>query len=302
MLTSDDYYIHSSTFKAWLSSSKSLYLDEISSSEARRYFDRFVRKWNSGRLDESYYNGTVKSVAGGSSTRHKWGFTTSQADREKVALIRDHVDTLTNGQSRGAREAREAEKRTKSSRRGSEREDGDAQMETAKRDSGWTTRAASSQSAAERRMQREHEADMSRIAASQARKRALEDAADQAEFFGGGKSTGRERILERKRLLNADKRSFANRNDDSLELDDRQIYDDDDDKGDGARHVGSTRKEAGRERGGVSRREQARQDRLEERREELQGRVDDMKRKESQTMDMLKALAAERFGGGGGRG
>ena len=34
----------------WLAQSKRKYLDEISSKDARRYFDKFVDKWNRGRL------------------------------------------------------------------------------------------------------------------------------------------------------------------------------------------------------------------------------------------------------------
>ncbi len=88
-LSSEDYFSRSIEFKSWLSESKNKYLDEISSSEARRYFDRFVRRWNDGKLPEPYYKGSIS--AGGSAsetTRHKWSFTNSKEEKEKLAMVR----------------------------------------------------------------------------------------------------------------------------------------------------------------------------------------------------------------------
>ncbi|KAJ9474446.1 hypothetical protein PHBOTO_004479 [Pseudozyma hubeiensis] len=276
-LTSEDYFIRSSEFKHWLSSSKQLYLDEISSASARRYFDRFVRRWNTGRLDDPYYSGTIRSLdSSAGKTRHKWSFTNHKgyaSEKAKLELMKDSIDTLTNGDSRGAREARDAERRTKRSH-----------------DTEHTNRVDPARpSPAARQFDREHQQDLTRISSSQHRKRLRQDAADIAEEQQGT-ATGRERTLEKKRQINADKRAFAeSRRQDGLELDDRDIYDDD-------------RKVAGQEARskGRSKREQARLERMEERKEELQGRVDEMKRKEDKTMDMFKAMARERFGGGSG--
>ncbi|GAC92857.1 hypothetical protein PHSY_000414 [Pseudozyma hubeiensis SY62] len=279
-LTSDDYFIRSSEFKHWLSSSKQLYLDEISSASARRYFDRFVRRWNAGRLDDPYYSGTIRSLdSSAGKTRHKWSFTTHQgyaSEKAKLELMKDSIDTLTNGDSRGAREARDAERRTKRSHNTEDSERGSQ---------------ARPSTVAQRQFDREHQRDLDRISSSQDRKRLRQDAADMAEEQEG-KSTGRERTMEKRREINADKRAFAeSRRPDGLELDDRDIYDDE-------RKAGRGDEDA-RNRG-RSKREQARQERLEERKEELQGRVDEMKRKEDKTMDMFKAMARERFGGGSG--
>ncbi|CDS01401.1 uncharacterized protein SPSC_04900 [Sporisorium scitamineum] len=151
-LTPDDYFIRSAEFKAWLSETKSKYLDEISSKDARRYFDRFIRCWNEGKLNDDYYKGKIRgaSSAAGSSTRHRWGFTAaSAAEREQLAMIRDTVDTLTNGDSRGAQEARDAERK---SRRSHAQTDPDPPPTA--RDSNWTP--PNSKSHAQTQYHREH--------------------------------------------------------------------------------------------------------------------------------------------------
>ena len=284
-LTADEYFIRSSEFKAWLST-KSRYLDEISSKDARRYFDRFVRRWNSGRLEDEYYTGTVHSGPS-ISTRHRWGFTRDVQDEHELALIRDNVDTLTNGDSKGAVEARRAERRLKHSR--SSKHDDNPAPAPSKRDSGWSARASTStgKSPAETRYDREHEHQLSQIAATEQRRKARQDALDVEESLYG-RATGHERMLEKKRQINASNREFADRKtaDDGFELDDRELYDQD-----------PPSRANGRERT-KSKREQARQERAEQRKAEMQDRLQAVKDKDAKTMDMLRALAQERFGGG----
>lgn len=284
-LTADDYYARSYELKAYLAT-KSLFLDELASSSARRHFDRFVSKWNSARLPEDYYAGNLRS-AGGNQTRHRWGFlggTLTKGEREAMESVRDTVDTLTNGESRGAREARDAERQARS-KASLERARDDGADNRGERDPGWSQRSHS-----ERQMDREHARDMTRISQADAHRRARADATDDAEAIHGGRATGRDRAMEKRRERNLENRAFARRNDDGLdELDERELYDEPcrptDTGGSGERRIGK--------------REQARQERAEERRQELQERVGDLKRKEGATMDMFRAMAAERFGGGG---
>lgn len=47
----DDYFEKANEFRVWLKESKGKYLDEISSKEARRYFKKFVKRWNDYELD-----------------------------------------------------------------------------------------------------------------------------------------------------------------------------------------------------------------------------------------------------------
>ncbi|SPO24229.1 uncharacterized protein UTRI_03497 [Ustilago trichophora] len=320
-LTEEDYFIRATEFKAWLSESKGKYLDEISSKDARRLFERFVRRWNEAKLPDEYYAGKVRSssaAAGSSSqTRHRWAFTSkasySSKEQEQLAMIRDNVDTLTNGDSRGAKEARDAERRARKGRSANAEVDGDAD-EAPSRDAGWSSsnprsqppnpfynknsnssNSSSSRSYADTQLEREHRQDLERVAHSESRRRERQDRADQDEAFHG-RATGRDRMLEKKRERAANHREFANRRnaDDGIEMDDRELYDQEP----VPRATTSSSRGGDARSGGMSKREQARQERIEERQAEMQEKVSALKEKDRKTMEMFKAMAQERFGGG----
>ncbi|SPO23966.1 uncharacterized protein UTRI_03497_B [Ustilago trichophora] len=315
-LTEEDYFIRATEFKAWLSESKGKYLDEISSKDARRYFERFARRWNEGKLPDEYYAGKVRSssaAAGSSSqTRHRWAFTSkasySSKEQEQLAMIRDNVDTLTNGDSRGAVEARDAERRARKGRSANAEVDGDT-VEAPSRDSGWGSRnsgsqpsnpsnnnsSSSSRNPADKQLEREHRQDLDRVAHSESRRRERQDRADQDEAFHG-RATGRDRMLEKKRERAANHREFANRRnaDDGIEMDDRELYDQEP----LPRATTSSSRASDARSSGLSKREQARQERIEERQAEMQEKVSALKEKDRKTMEMFKAIAQERFGGG----
>lgn len=285
----DDYYVRSAEFKAWLADTKRKYLDEISSREARRYFERFIRRWNDGRLPDDYYKGTIRSAAASagssSQTRHRWGFTSkptyTAAEQEQLAMVRDSVDTLTNSSTRGAVEARDAERRV---RRRTQEEAEPAPV----RDSGWASRSNPGKTGADAQLDREHAADMERVARSQARQRERHERRDEDDSLHG-RASGRERMLEKKRERSAAHRDFAERRaaDDGIEMDDRDLYDDPKPQHRASRD--STNR-------GPSRREQQQQQRAQERRAEMDEKVSALRAKDAKNMDMLKALAAERFG------
>lgn len=304
-LSEDDYFVRSAEFKAWLSESKGKYLDEIPSKDARRYFERFVRRWNEGKLPEEYYKGRVRSAtaASGSSsqTRHRWAFTNKATytpkEQEQLATIRDNVDVMTNSEARGAVEAREAERRARHGRsQGSSTNLEKDLEEEPRRDSGWGSRSekepssSTSKSYADAQYDREHRQDLARIAQSDARHRARQDRAEEEEAVHG-RATGRDRALEKKRERNAVNRDFANRRqaDDGIEMDDRELYDQD-----SVPHAVSSNP---RRSNGLSKREQARQERMEERKAEMQEKVSALKEKDAKTMEMFKAMAQQRFGG-----
>lgn len=76
-LTHDEYYARAREFRAWLEE-HDRYLDEMSRDDARRYFGRFVRRWNDGRLHgrcgadaDRFYAGRAEPVH---HTRYRWAF------------------------------------------------------------------------------------------------------------------------------------------------------------------------------------------------------------------------------------
>ncbi|SPO36954.1 uncharacterized protein PSFLO_02426 [Pseudozyma flocculosa] len=303
-LTNDDYFQKAAEFKVWLSESKGRYLDEISSKEARRYFDKFVDRWNSGRLSDDFYLGKVRSAAAPSSTqtRHKWNFASkssyTQAEQDALASIRDTVDTMTNAETRGAKEAREAERKASKGRRLRGGEGGEDEQRAATgansgaADSGWGSKRPASgatSSYADRQYEREAVEEAKQREEAAKRRRVNRDARDLAEELAP-RATGRDALIEKRRERNAANRDFANRkDDDGLELDDATLMGGDDY---GAALQGKS--------GGTSRREQARQERRQERQAEMTERVAAMRSKEQDTMAMFKQLAQQRFGGGAG--
>ena len=53
-----DFFLKSSPFRVWLLEEKGKSFDRVSGEKAREYFDKFVRRWNKGKLD-----GTVEHRA-----------------------------------------------------------------------------------------------------------------------------------------------------------------------------------------------------------------------------------------------
>ncbi|KNE62887.1 hypothetical protein, variant [Allomyces macrogynus ATCC 38327] len=81
-ITEDDYFRKATEFRKWLRDDRGQYLDELSSSDARRVFRKFVRRWNKGELDAEYYRGTV-ALAGAETTRYQWAFVSKLPDHEQ---------------------------------------------------------------------------------------------------------------------------------------------------------------------------------------------------------------------------
>ncbi|KAK0525461.1 hypothetical protein OC835_005604 [Tilletia horrida] len=324
----DDFYQKAAEFKHWLRTSRKKYLDELSSRDARRYFDKFVRKWNAGELEDAYYKGEVRTAgsSAASQTRHRWGFTASKLTREEQDLLettRDNVDTLTNANSRGAIEAREAERRLGKGKRMSERdgetaraagpsapeddeEDGrpaygrgreqGTSANAGARDSGWKS-ARNNAHPSDFQFEREERADERRIKRQAEGRRERKELREEADELAP-KATGREALFERKREIRESHRAFANRRDgdDGFDLNEDVILGG---GGGGSGSGGDFRAAvAERDRAAAKTRERAERHRA-ERAAEGSERHTAMRQKEQDTMAMFKAMAAQRFGGGG---
>ncbi|KAI8967497.1 hypothetical protein BDF20DRAFT_829275, partial [Mycotypha africana] len=93
----DDYYEKSTEFRLWLRESKHIYFDELEAKEARRYFKKFVKKWNQHELKEKYYQGFNSSaqLEASESTRYKWAFA-NKLNKFELDTVRDSVDSMTS--------------------------------------------------------------------------------------------------------------------------------------------------------------------------------------------------------------
>ncbi|GAA5917500.1 hypothetical protein JCM5296_001679 [Sporobolomyces johnsonii] len=91
----DDYFLKATELKLWLWEHKGKKLDGLKTDDARRYFNKFCRAWNRGRLSDNYYAGiSPASLPSSISTSHTWNFTkATQRELDDAASVRKSIDT-----------------------------------------------------------------------------------------------------------------------------------------------------------------------------------------------------------------
>ncbi|XP_031500620.1 style cell-cycle inhibitor 1-B [Nymphaea colorata] len=63
-----DYYSKNNEFSSWLKEEKGVFFSDLSSEEAHKLFERFVKDWNNQNLQSHYYEG----IACAPRTSHNW--------------------------------------------------------------------------------------------------------------------------------------------------------------------------------------------------------------------------------------
>eukprot|EP00727_Mastigamoeba_balamuthi_P010158 m51a1_g5765 hypothetical protein (350) ;mRNA; r:1232485-1233672 len=102
-LTADDYFARSAEFAHWLPRAHSQRASDLTADESRRLFDEFARLWNSGRLDDAYYDGSAarEATLGGAAERtsYRWGFAAkmSASESQELASRRAEIERQTYG-------------------------------------------------------------------------------------------------------------------------------------------------------------------------------------------------------------
>ena len=92
----DDYFAKAEEFRVWLHERKRVYLDDLSTDDARDRFLGFVSEWNDGRLDRMYYDGVPPAVRDRCKrTRHAWNFKLSDKEKWDLASTKDNIDSQT---------------------------------------------------------------------------------------------------------------------------------------------------------------------------------------------------------------
>jgi hypothetical protein len=88
-----NYFSHNPHLRLYLYRTHGIYFEDLSSDDARSYFEEFVKLYNSGRLEEAYYNPTLPQEALDQClrTKHQWKFRTNQAEEEKLNVVREGV-------------------------------------------------------------------------------------------------------------------------------------------------------------------------------------------------------------------
>lgn len=95
-----DYFAYHQHLWLYLHRREGVAFGDLSSSEARDAFRRFVKKYNAGKLEEAYYESVLPSEAleNGLATRHQWNFHTNTMEKKNLNLIEEGVRKQTDYQ------------------------------------------------------------------------------------------------------------------------------------------------------------------------------------------------------------
>ncbi|GAA5855132.1 hypothetical protein JCM9279_001963 [Rhodotorula babjevae] len=292
-LSDDDYFLKATELKLWLYEDRGKKLDSLKTEDARRYFRKFVRAWNAGRLDAKYYAGIAPgSLPSSISTSHSWSFKkASQADLDAAATVRRSVDgTKTRSYDPTAAPGPAPPPSTSSSSRA-----------VAGPSRGPQLGPAMPPSSAVERLQMERDArDSTRSAdreaySAQRRREAREGRHAERDE----RATGRDRLVEKRREGNASRRDFeaSREGGGMMDFDEDALMSGSTGAGGGPAGPGSFEDAVKARERAQSRREE-RKFGGEEKRAEMTDRLSAHRQKEDATMAMFKQLAAQRFGGG----
>ncbi|KZT58380.1 hypothetical protein CALCODRAFT_244310 [Calocera cornea HHB12733] len=285
-ISESDYYAKNDEFRVWLRESKHKYFDELSGEKARSYFRKFVRAWNRGNLPDTLYKGIAStSIAPAQQTAFKWGFAdkSNRAEREALERARGEVGSLTWG---GAQRA--------SSRAGEGPGSGPGSGLEKKRVQGPSlpgrVAGPSMPSAADLRLAQESTQELLSHDRSLSLKQDRRQQKDRLEELAP-REVGRERMLEKKRERREGDRAFREGGkgggDEGLEVDEGRLM------------GGDSFQDRIRQRDAARGRfEEQKRAREREREAEVRERTSAMRARESETMEMFKRMARERFGAG----
>ncbi|GAA5923155.1 hypothetical protein JCM3775_007448 [Rhodotorula graminis] len=294
-LSDDDYFLKATELKLWLYEDRGKKLDSLKTEDARRYFRKFVRAWNAGRLDAKYYAGIAPgSLPSSISTSHSWSFKkASQADLDAAATVRRSVDgTKTRSYDPTAAPGPAPPPPSSSS----------SSRAVAGPSRGPQLGPAMPPSSAVERLQMERDArDSTRSAEREAyaasRRR---DAREGRHAERDERATGRDRLVEKRREGNASRRDFeaSREGGGMMDFDEDALMSGSTGAGGGPAGPGSF-EDAVKARERAQSRKEERKFGGEEKRAEMTDRLSAHRQKEDATMAMFKQLAAQRFGGGG---
>lgn len=88
-----NYFSHNSHLRLYLYRTYGVYFEDLSSDSSRKYFTEFVEKYNSGKLEEAYYQSQLPDEAlhQCSRTKHQWKFRTNDIEEEKLNMVKAGV-------------------------------------------------------------------------------------------------------------------------------------------------------------------------------------------------------------------
>jgi len=260
-ISESDYFLKSAEFRIWLKEEKHKYFDELSGDKARRYFHKFVKEWNRGKLNKSLYAGVDPSKQSATSqTAYKWAFASKRTKAEDDALqaARTEVGAATYG----------VDNRSPPTTSGNG---------SVKRVQGPTLPPQ-----ADRVLAREDAEERAAAEREYQRKRDKAEARGRIEDMVGPREVGRERMLEKKRERREGDRAFREKGDEGLDVDEGTLM-----GGGDSFKAQIARRDAAR-----AKFEQKREDRTSGTRE----RAAAIREKDKATMDMFMQMAKQKYG------
>lgn len=112
------YFSHNPHLRLYLYRTHHLHFEDLSSSQARKYFVEFCKAYNSGQLEEAYYQPNLPEGALDqcSRTKHTWKFKVNEIEEEKLDLVKRGVKKQTEYDTKGASDSAPALKPAVASR------------------------------------------------------------------------------------------------------------------------------------------------------------------------------------------
>ncbi|KAJ3020544.1 UNVERIFIED_CONTAM: hypothetical protein HDU68_010123 [Siphonaria sp. JEL0065] len=279
-ISEDDFYTKSSEFIVWLREKKKLSLSDLSSKDARKYFAKFVKKWNRGSLNDKFYRGiSTTDIASNQRSNFKWNFKVNEVDEQRLTEAKDSVHVMTATKLEAERRGRKDQGASGGSGGGGRGETGGYEGGTGPSSSG-----ANTQPVGRRDRNRTVDEDMdpedrARYERGLRKKEAksFESTRQTALEEMAPKATGREAQIEKRKAVNA---YHKQERDTDVSLNDSDLMGGGDSF---AAHLA---------------RERQRKQRLEERRQpppqvrkEIDSRIQSYQAKEDATMAMMRDLA-----------
>ncbi|KAI0640188.1 hypothetical protein C8Q77DRAFT_1046556 [Trametes polyzona] len=257
-ISESDYFLKNDEFQVWLKEEKGKYFNELSSDRARKYFRKFVKAWNRGKLSKSLYAGVARVPSASGQTAYKWPFAskTSRADNDALRAAREEIESATYHRSRNA--------------------------EAAAGPSAGRVLGPAMPSTSDRILAKETEAEYRAAEREYQRKRERKEAKERIEDLVGPKEVGRAGQLEKKKAQREANRAFREKGDEGLEVDDATLM-----GGGDSFQAQLARRDAARKRF-----EEKNGDRMSAARE----RAEQLRQKDKATMDMFMQMAKEKFG------
>ncbi|KAA1069294.1 hypothetical protein PGT21_019880 [Puccinia graminis f. sp. tritici] len=285
-ISKDDFFLKSLEFKVWLKNDKNKFIDQLDSHKSKKYFEKFVRYWNKGKLDEDYYNPPAhwRTRSSAATSSHSWTFkgaTTLDREKARQALQEASIGPSLPGGDKGPGASKPAIIGPS------------LPSHLLQPSSSSYATPSTPTTLAEHQYKVDQELDGQAQERIHRKNEAKRKRKEDKEEESANRATGKDRLLEKRKEKRDAQGEYLRQRDDPTgpELDDRSLF-----------GSNNSFQEAIRARDRAKERRTGKNASFKvEKQLVMQEKVAAMKSKEDETMAMFKALAASKFGPSGSR-